>query len=79
MLATPVETIDLIDMGKRAREASYTLAGVSTAQKNAAILAINAQLGFAQHRDVRTFQITQGAIESTLARSPKIGSNESCA
>jgi glutamate-5-semialdehyde dehydrogenase len=42
MLATPapVETIDLIDMGKRARAASYILAGVSTAQKNAAILAI---------------------------------------
>jgi hypothetical protein len=31
-------------------------------------LAINTQLGFVPHRDVRTFQITRGAIEATLAR-----------
>jgi len=53
------------------RRPDVRLAITSNANVNAAILAINTQLGFVPHRDVRTFQITRGAIEATLARSPK--------
>jgi GNAT superfamily N-acetyltransferase len=37
------------------------------AHVNAAILAINRQLGFVQHRDVRTYQIGRDGIEAALA------------
>ena len=50
------------------RRPSVRLAVTSNANVNAAILAINTQLGFVQHRDVRTFQITREAIEVSLAR-----------
>jgi glutamate-5-semialdehyde dehydrogenase len=40
MLATPTQTLNLTDMGKRAREAGYALASLTTAQKNAALLTI---------------------------------------
>jgi len=44
----------------------------SNAKVNAAILAVNAQLGFVQHRDVRTFQIARGAIDAARTRSPRL-------
>jgi len=50
------------------RRPSVRLVVTSNANVNAAILAINTQLGFVQHRDVRTFQITREAIEASLAR-----------
>jgi GNAT superfamily N-acetyltransferase len=53
------------------RRSSVRLAVTSNANVNAAILAINRQLGFVQHLDVRTFQIAREAIEAKLARSPK--------
>ncbi len=40
MLATPTQTLNLTDMGKRARAASYALAALTTVQKNAALLTI---------------------------------------
>lgn len=40
MLTTPTQILDITDMGKRARAASYTLAALTTAQKNAALLTI---------------------------------------
>lgn len=54
------------------RRPEVRLAITGNANVNAAILAINTQLGFVAHRDVRTFQITRGAIEAALARSPKL-------
>jgi GNAT superfamily N-acetyltransferase len=48
------------------RRSSMRLVITSNANVNAAMLAINAQLGFVQHRDVRTFQITRDAIEAAL-------------
>jgi GNAT superfamily N-acetyltransferase len=53
------------------RRPCVRLAITSNANVNAAILAINAQLGFVPHRDVRTFQTTLRAIEATLPRSPR--------
>lgn len=38
----------------------------SNANVNAAILAINTQLGFALHREIRTFQIALGVLETAL-------------
>ena len=55
----------------RERRPTVRLVITSNANVNAAILAINTQLGFVQHRDVRMFQIARGAIEATLARSLK--------
>jgi hypothetical protein len=55
----------------RERRPMVRLVITSNANVNAAILAINTQLGFVPHRDVRTFQIARGAIEATLARSLK--------
>lgn len=40
MLAAPTQTLDITDMGKRAREAGYTLAALTTEQKNAVLLTI---------------------------------------
>lgn len=40
MVETATTAIDLVDMGKRAREAAFTLAGLSTEQKNAALSCI---------------------------------------
>jgi len=37
------------------------------ANVNAAMLAINRQLGFVQHRDIRTYQISRDGIEAALA------------
>lgn len=53
------------------RRPSVRLVITSNANVNAAMLAINTQLGFVQHRDVRTFQMTREAINAALARSPK--------
>jgi GNAT superfamily N-acetyltransferase len=52
----------------RERRPSVGLIVTSNANVNAAMLAVNAQLGFVQHRDVRTFQISRDAIEAALAR-----------
>jgi len=43
----------------------------SNANVNAAILAINAQLGFALHREVRTFQIALEVLKGALSRRGK--------
>jgi GNAT superfamily N-acetyltransferase len=53
------------------RRPGVRLAVTSNANVNAAMLAINAQLGFVRHRDIRTFQIDRDAIEATLLRPPK--------
>jgi GNAT superfamily N-acetyltransferase len=55
----------------RQRRPEVRLVITGNANVNAAILAINTQLGFVAHRDMRTFQITRGAIEAMLARSLK--------
>ena len=56
------------------RRPSVRLVITSNANVNAAMLAINAQLGFVQHRDIRTFQIARDAIEAALMRSPLVSS-----
>jgi len=57
----------------RERRPSVRLIITSNANANAAMLAVNAQLGFVQHHDVRTFQIDRDAIEAALMRSPIVG------
>ncbi len=52
----------------RERRPGVRLVVTSNANVNAAMLAINTQLGFVQHRDVRTFQIARDAIDAALAR-----------
>lgn len=52
------------------RRPSVRLLITSNANVNAAMLAINTQLGFVQHRDVRTSQMTRDAIEAAL-RGPR--------
>lgn len=55
------------------RRPSVRLVIMSNANVNVAMLAINTQLGFVQHRDVRIFQIARDAIEAALVRSAIVG------
>jgi GNAT superfamily N-acetyltransferase len=55
----------------RERRASVRWIITSNANVNAAILAINTQLGFALHREVRTFQIALEALETALSSRRK--------
>lgn len=44
----------------------------NNADVNAAMLAINRQLGFVRHRDTRTYQITRSAVEMAADRDARV-------